>query len=447
MYFCIRMIIETIGHASLVIRNDEKKPVLLTDPWLIGSVYWRSWWLQNYPTAAQIEELTNVKYCYVTHEHPDHYHTASIRKLGKNPTYISPLLPQDNISTFLGSQGNKTKSLKPFTWYKIEENLSILSIPLLNDDSCLIIDTPKAVIVNLNDAKPSKSQLGSLQKFIAENLSGKKIVLLSSYSPASIVNSFRKNSEFVTLKDKSKYIEYINGITDVLGADYFIPFASQIILYRPDSKWANEYKVSYKDLENGWKSKKTKLLPPYSKLDLNSFEHSYIKPENYNHDPEWIKGKVDKHMEQEANVNITDEDIKKIEKKMRSQRVFLSAMFPNGIGFITNKREFTFKPVSGKIVEGLTKNHSFAIKVPDQALKDAIEYGHFGDLGITMFTILVLNRNNNPKLIYVFFILLTMHDYKHTMNMGNFLKWTKSTAKNYKWKFPKIDKEVNLISA
>jgi hypothetical protein len=441
------MNIETIGHASLVIRNDQNKPVLLTDPWLIGSVYWRSWWLQNYPTDKEIEELKNVKYCYVTHEHPDHYHTASIRKLGKNPTYISPLLPQDNISTFLGSQGNKTKSLNPFTWYKIEDTISILSIPLLNDDSCLIINTPKAVIINLNDAKPAKAQLTRLQEFISKNLSGKKIVVLSSYSPASIVNSFRKDSKFVAFKDKSKYIDYINGIVDVLNADYFIPFASQVIFYRPDSQWANEYKVSYDDINKDWKAKKTKLLPPYSTLDLNSFEHSYIKPENYNHDPEWIKEKVEKHMQQEANVNITDEDIKKIEKKMRSQRAFLSVLFPKGIGFITNKREFTFSPLTGKIKEGLSKNHGFAIKVPDQALKDAIEYGHFGDLGITMFTILILNRSSNPKLIYVFFILLTLHDYKHTMSMSNFFKWTKSSAKNYKWKFPKVEKEVSLLTA
>ncbi len=440
------MTIETIGHASLVIRDDQNKPVLLTDPWLIGSVYWRSWWLQNYPTDKEIEDLKDVKYCYVTHEHPDHYHTASIRKLGKKPTYISPLLPQDNISSFLGSQGNKTKSLKPFTWYKLEENISILSIPLLNDDSCLIIDTPKAVIINLNDAKPAKKQLARLREFISKNLSGKKIVVLSSYSPASIVNSFRKNSEYVSIKDKSKYIEYLNGIVDVLNADYFIPFASQVIFYRPDSHWANEYKVSYDDINKGWKAKKTKLLPPYSKLDLSSFEHNFIKPENYNHDPEWIKEKVEKHMQQEANVNITDEDIKKIEKKMRSQRMFLALLFPKGIGFITNKREFTFKPWTGKITEGLSKNHGFAIKVPDQALKDAIEYGHFGDLGITMFTILILNRSSNPKLIYVFFILLTLHDYKHTMSLGNFFKWTKSSAKNYKWKFPKIEKEVNLVT-
>ena len=40
------MNLKTYGHATLSLENDEK-PILITDPWLIGSCYWRSWW--NYP--------------------------------------------------------------------------------------------------------------------------------------------------------------------------------------------------------------------------------------------------------------------------------------------------------------------------------------------------------------------------------------------------------------
>lgn len=438
------MKLQTIGHASLVIRDSENKPVLLTDPWLIGSVYWRSWWLQNYPTAQELEELTNVKYCYITHEHPDHYHTASIRKLGKKPTYLSPSLPQENISSFLSDQGNTARSLEPFTWYSIHKDAQILSIPLLNDDSCLLINTPKALIINLNDAKPSAGQLRAVKGYIDTNLKGKKVIALSSYSPASIVNSFRKDSTFVTIKEKKQYTDYLNNLVKELNADYFIPFASQVIFYRPDSAWANEYKVTYEDIKAAWTSSKTTLLPPYSMLDLETFAHSFVPSEKYNHDPEWIKAKVDKQMELESTADITSDDLKKIEAKMRSHRFILSALFPNGIGFITNKRKFTFRPFSGKIVPEL-KNYSFAIQVPDQALKDAIEFGHFGDLGITMFTILILNRNNNPKLIYVFFLLLTLHDYKHTIGIRNFFKWMSSSMKHFKWKIPnKIENALAL---
>ena len=47
----------TLGHASLAIYREGERPLLLTDPWLVGSVYWRSWWLQNYPSAAELDWL------------------------------------------------------------------------------------------------------------------------------------------------------------------------------------------------------------------------------------------------------------------------------------------------------------------------------------------------------------------------------------------------------
>src|SRR5436305_9312930 len=61
----------TLGHACLAVYREGQNPPLMTDPWLIGSVYWRSWWLQNYPSAAEIDWRAKAARVYVTHEHPD----------------------------------------------------------------------------------------------------------------------------------------------------------------------------------------------------------------------------------------------------------------------------------------------------------------------------------------------------------------------------------------
>jgi UDP-MurNAc hydroxylase len=66
------MDIETVGHAGLLVRDDQGTPVLFTDPWISGSCYWRSWWLQNYPAPELVAELQRSRYCVITHEHPDH---------------------------------------------------------------------------------------------------------------------------------------------------------------------------------------------------------------------------------------------------------------------------------------------------------------------------------------------------------------------------------------
>jgi len=49
-------IVKTLGHATLMIKEDGI-PLIATDPWLIGSAYWRSWWLEKYPTKEEIEDL------------------------------------------------------------------------------------------------------------------------------------------------------------------------------------------------------------------------------------------------------------------------------------------------------------------------------------------------------------------------------------------------------
>ena len=67
------MFLETLGHASLLIQSTDMKPLLLTDPWISGSAYWRSWWLQNYPSDHLLNKIIKTPNVYITHEHPDHF--------------------------------------------------------------------------------------------------------------------------------------------------------------------------------------------------------------------------------------------------------------------------------------------------------------------------------------------------------------------------------------
>src|SRR5438094_4939788 len=156
------MELETLGHASLLIRDDSGAPVLLTDPWLTGSCYWRSWWLQNYPDPGLLDELNRVPYCFITHEHPDHFHTASIRTLSKGIEFLAPALPEEHIGTYLAEHGYHAAVVPPLAWKTLRPGIRILSIPLFNDDSALLVDTPNAFIINLNDSKPRRQQLRQL---------------------------------------------------------------------------------------------------------------------------------------------------------------------------------------------------------------------------------------------------------------------------------------------
>lgn len=435
------MQIETLGHAALLIRDDAGKPLLMTDPWLLGSTYWRSWWLQNYPTPEQMAELAHVKYAYITHEHMDHFHPPSIRKLGKEPLYLSPALPQEQIANFLGEKGFNTKVLEPLKWHQLEKELSILSIPLPNDDSVLLMHTPTAFIVNFNDAKPRAYQVKRITRYIEEHVKGKKkVIFLSSYSPASIVNSFRRSSnmEVMSLRDKKSYVQYVSKMADAIGADYFIPFASQVIFYRSDSSWANEFKVAYKDLEEHWSAKNTQLCHPYTKIDLDTFEVTFIPEEDYYRDEEMISKKVALQQKQEESAEFTEKDVADLRKKLSFSRIWIPLLFRKGIGFVLEDEQYTYKPWGRKIVKGI-KNPSFTLMVPPQALKDVLYTGHFADLGITMFTLIILNDRTRPKMVYVFFLLIGLHDYRHLVSFKNFVKWFRTSLRLNKWKIPKFN--------
>ena len=419
------MYLQTIGHASILIRDVNHCPVFLTDPWLVGSAYWRSWWIQNYPNKNLRGELQKVPTIYITHEHPDHFHMPSIRALGNTPQYLFPDLPETGFISYLRSHDFKADVIKPREWKFIHPSVAILSLPVLIDDSVLLIETPTSFIANFNDAKASVRLMKTVSK--AAKQSRKKFILLSSYSAASIVNSFRRSGKTVSIVSKKGFVKYINRSCNIMKPDIFIPFASQVIFKRDDSKWANEYKVTFDDIKNGWDSKTT-LLHPYTTLDLNSFRSEFVSVDDYEGPGERAStlGKAQEHIDRNQSLSKVDEH--KLEEKMKKFSFFFRLMFPSGIGFRLENQSYTIS-WKGKcsLKKGLSPDTKFVIDIPPGALKDAINNGHFGDLQITMFTIVHMSdRNVDPRLIFIFFVLLTLDEYGHFRGFRQFFRWVKS---------------------
>jgi hypothetical protein len=433
--------IETLGHAGLLMRDEKGAPILFTDPWITGSCYWRSWWLQNYPAADLLEELKRVRYCFITHEHPDHFHTASIRVLGKGIHFLSPELPQEHIAKYLSGLGYEASVVPAFRWKTIHPDVRILSIPLFNDDSALLIDTPTAVIVNLNDSKPRSRQLRQLCRCLDETVPNKTRILLSSYSPASIVNSFIRNAERVSLRQKVDYVRYVCENCRLLKISYYMPFASQAIYKRTDSAWANDFKVTYEDLQTHWTGDGATLLPPFTRLNLVNWSHSSLSPQRYNHDEEPVRQKVHAQQALDATALFDDEDVERLRRKLNYCRWFLALLFPRGIGFELENTRLHYNAWTGKLRRQATAAGDFVLKVPAQAFKDAVEFGHFGDMGTTMFTMVMLNSAIHPRRVYLFFMVITLHDYGHTVSFRSWLKWLRNTIRIQEWRIPAPPRE------
>ncbi len=431
------MIIETLGHASLLLRADDGAPVLLTDPWLIGSCYWRSWWLQSYPGDERLTELRDVAYCLITHEHPDHFHTASIRALGRSTTYLSPALLQGRIAPYLAGLGYTVSVVEPFVWKALRPDVHILSIPLLNSDSVLLIDTPHAIVINLNDSKPRRGQLDSLREQLDIVAPGKTRIVLSSYSPASIVNSFLRGETRVSLRQKASYVSAVSDCCATLRADYFMPFASQVIFERRDSAWANAFKVSFEDLEEHWRAVRTQLLRPYARLDCTTGTYSFLAVEDYLRDQSAIAAKVLAQEAKDHVATLSGVDIERLRTLLNRSRWLLAVLFPRGIGFEAASTVIHYSPWTGACREG-ARAGDIVIRVPPQALREAVEYGHFADLGTTMFTMVVLNSNIDPRRVYLFFLMMSLHDYGHATRWRDVLRWLRWALAIHRWRVPVV---------
>ena len=430
------MHIETLGHASLYLTDNDNNPILITDPWLMGSTYWRSWWLQHYPTVDKLKDIYNSKFVYITHQHSDHFHLPSLKNFSKKMNLLIPDLPDKTLYNFLNTQNFNHQIIKKNKWRKIDSDhkISLLSVPLWNEDSILIVDTVDATIINLNDAKPPKFILKKLGKIIENNK--KKSILLSSYSPASIVNSFRVDEEILSIKSKNDYVLYLNKVCDEIKPDIFMPFASQAIFQRKDSIWANEFKVTFEDLQKGWDTKKTRLVPCYSKIDLKNFSIKSLEKKDYNkRTPQIINHKIKQQIDEEEKYEFSNKDIKILETKIRRVNFFTNIFFRNGIGFKIEKKNLIYKNKKITIItennKNLTLYEDFTIEVPGLVLKDVLKNGYFGDLGITMFTLIHTKKGLDPRLVYLFFILIGLDDYGHTKSIIKTIMWASKQLYNY----------------
>jgi hypothetical protein len=415
--------LRTLGHACAVLCREEETPLLATDPWLVGSAYWRSWWLQNYPSADEIEWLAQSVCVYVTHEHPDHFHMPSIRRLGTGPTYLFPYLAEQGYLSYMVQHGYRAEAVRPSQWRAIAERISILSIPVWNDDSLLLVDTPSALILNLNDAKPPRPVLRSIRR-LADRI-GKPRVLLSSYSPASCINSFLdETGGIVSLKPARDYVHYICQLCDALAADIFLPFASQAVFERRDSYWANDYRTSYHDLQLYWQSG-ARLLPPYTTLDLTDLSYHSMTPVEYRPMERLrVAALTDRRVAEEEMAALSPDDIAGLERKLNVFRWLLWVFFPRGFAFQLGERRFYYHTLRGRLGECNSSNYGdFIVMIPKLAIKEAIRNNHISELGISMFIRIHLLKGIDPRKVYALFALFQVDDYGHLRSAASLLRW------------------------
>ena len=212
---------EILSHACLKVSHQGKS--LITDPWLIGSCYWRSWW--NYPPVDResVENL-QVDAIYITHVHWDHWHGPSLKKLfSKDTLIITHDEPNKRSVSDLKDIGFKNiKLLKHGETFELGDiKITPYQFGLFLNDSALVVETPDMKLLNANDCKIAGTALRSIIK-----RHGSFDFALRSHSSANDRVCYTLESGDYSFDDKDHYSRSFALFMDAVKPKYAVPFAS-----------------------------------------------------------------------------------------------------------------------------------------------------------------------------------------------------------------------------
>jgi len=144
---------QTLSHAGL--RVEAGGVELVCDPWLLGSVYWRSWW--NYPPVPKsLVQSLKPDFIYLTHLHWDHFQADSLKLFPADTPILVPYDRYERMTRDLKAVGRtNVREVRHGERVVLGPQLAITSFhfsPIITD-SAVVIEAGDQVLFNANDAK------------------------------------------------------------------------------------------------------------------------------------------------------------------------------------------------------------------------------------------------------------------------------------------------------
>jgi len=230
------MKITFISQASIRVKTSDC--TILTDPWYMGTAFNDAWKLLPAPVWDN-SMLDDIDFLWISHEHPDHFHIATLKSF--------PQAFKDRV-TLLFQKNNTDKMPNAFS------KLGFKNIMLLNNrkiyditpktrvyvsqigqmDSSLAVMNEGTTILNLNDCEANTIDCKNFVKDL-----GKIDIVLNQFSMAGY-NGFYDYENHLPQTARTIIQNMIDNHRD-LGARYSIPFASNLYFCTEDNKYMNDF--------------------------------------------------------------------------------------------------------------------------------------------------------------------------------------------------------------
>ena len=155
------MKIKWINHAGFLLESGNIK--LISDPWIEGTAFDNGWKLLS-PTLFDYNDFENVTHIWFSHEHPDHFSPANIKKIPlqfrAKITVIYQTTDDKKVVEFCRkAEFKEVIELPPSKWFALDTDFKVMNQNDRDGDSWLAIDTEGVSILNLNDVVSYQSDL------------------------------------------------------------------------------------------------------------------------------------------------------------------------------------------------------------------------------------------------------------------------------------------------
>jgi len=442
------------GHSCCEVRDDNLS--IVCDPWLLGSAYWRSWW--NFPEQSSIEELIKIWskkdkiYIYLTHLHWDHFHGPSLRALElklDNITFIIPRTPEKRIYKDLSKVVKRSSIIEINHGKEIQLGLDIKLLsfqfgPYLTD-SAVSIFTKRFCILNLNDSKILPVSMSHLLSLIP-----RPNYVMRSHSSANGRCCYRNRDQnkinYSFDKDRIEYTKEFLDACTLTGAEYAIPFASNMAHIHKDTfEYNNILNFSdfvledFKKLSYKYKRIKCKLIFPSEKIDLDSnllYENKLLRQSLKNKSRIKLLKDFQNSKDSILKKQYKLEESSKLSCKIicryfnniiSSTPFFLKWIFKDLI-FIESfqKKErfifnLDFKNGRTNMVNDFSvRRDTVIVKVPAYVLNDVCRQKHFNSLGVSKRWEVIMDTDN--KIFTLFNLLCIIIETENFLPFRNILK-------------------------
>jgi CMP-N-acetylneuraminate monooxygenase len=280
-----------------------------TDPWALGPAFSNGWWLKKKTKEDWLEKINDCDFIYISHNHPDHLHPHTLKKISKKMKFIIPKFISGSTKVLL--EDLNFKNIDEFELnheYKCKNNdlnLCILKSGDFREDSGLYFSIGNFTsLLNVDSNSINFNRLPNTT-FYASSFGGG-----ASGYPLMFDNYKTIEKKKIIIKNRNFHKILQQKNLNLIKPKYFFPYASffEERLERDKMIKKLNKKNDIKSYENFCTKKKIRILDTekndlftFSGEDLVSEENVKVKfykdknTEDYLHDTKKNYNKLDEN--------------------------------------------------------------------------------------------------------------------------------------------------------